>query len=471
MDVTENTIESVSPTTGEIHATYRSHGGAELEARIAASHAAAAGWRKSTRRLRAGLLSRVAGRLREDKHELAELMAMEMGKPVAEGAAEAEKCAWVCDYYAEHGAKLLDRRSVDTDQDESFVCYQALGAILGVMPWNFPLWQVFRFAAPTLMAGNTVLLKHASDVPGCGLRIEAMFGDAGASPGVFTNLLIDSAAISSVIADPRVAAVSLTGSVPAGRAIAACAGEHLKKVVLELGGSDAYLILEDAELERAAELCAKSRLINSGQSCIAAKRFIVVDSVVEPFTALLAEKLQKAILGDPLRGETEVGPMARVDLRDALHDQVARSVAAGAELQIGGIVPDGPGAWYPVTLLSGVLPGMPAFDEELFGPVAAVTRARDEEHAIELANRHRYGLGAAVFTRDVDRGRRIAETELDAGVCCVNDFVKSDPRLPFGGVKQSGYGRELGEWGLREFLNIKSVSVSYPSEALAQPKR
>jgi succinate-semialdehyde dehydrogenase/glutarate-semialdehyde dehydrogenase len=387
-------------------------------------------------------------------------MAEEMGKPLRGGLSEVEKCAWVCEYYAEHGAAFLRAESIQTDAHRSYVTYQPLGVVLAVMPWNFPFWQVFRFAAPALMAGNGALLKHASNVPGCALAIEEVLHKAGFPEPLFRTLLISSEAVAPVIANPKVAACTLTGSTPAGRAVAAQAGKMLKKSVLELGGSDPYLILADADIEQAAALCATSRLINSGQSCIAAKRFVVVEPVYDAFREAFVAQMKAAKMGDPLAEDTVVGPQARHDLRDELHAQVTQSIQQGAEPLLGCAVPSRPGAYYPPSVLDGVHKGMPAFDEELFGPVAALIRAPDEQQAIRLANDSCFGLGAAVFTRDRARGERIAARDLEAGCCFVNTFVKSDPRLPFGGVKESGYGRELGRYGIREFVNIKTVYVA-----------
>jgi len=398
-------------------------------------------------------------RLRERRDELARLMAMEMGKPFAQGQAEADKCAWVCEYFAEHAESFLRPESVETDALRSYVAHRPLGVILAVMPWNFPLWQVFRCVAPGLMAGNAIVLKHASNVSGCALAIEEILGEAGFPGGLFRALLVESRVVAPIIEDPRIRAVTLTGSVPAGSAVAAKAGEMLKKTVLELGGSDAYVVLEDADLDAAAAACVKSRLINSGQSCIAAKRFIVVESVRREFEERFVARVAAEIVGDPMAEGTTVGPLAREDLRAELHGQVRQTVGAGARLLVGGEMPGGDGWFYPPTVLSEVRPGMAAFDEETFGPVAAIVGARDEREAIELANASDFGLGAAVFTRDRVRGERIAVEELEAGSCFVNDFVKSDPRLPFGGVKRSGYGRELGMLGIREFVNAKTVCV------------
>jgi succinate-semialdehyde dehydrogenase/glutarate-semialdehyde dehydrogenase len=386
-------------------------------------------------------------------------MALEMGKPVAAGRAEADKCAWVCEYYADHAEGFLADEPIATDATHSFVRYEPLGVVLAVMPWNFPLWQVFRFAAPALMAGNAGVLKHASNVCGCALAIEDVFRRAGFPEHLFRSLLVGSRQVDALLGHPRIMAATLTGSTPAGKAVARRAGELLKKTVLELGGSDPYLILEDADVEAAAATCVASRLINSGQSCIAAKRFIVVEPVRSRFEELFVQGMRAAKMGDPLAEDVQVGPQARVDLRDELHGQVERSLLAGARCLLGGAIPPGPGAFYPPTVLADVHPGMPAFDEELFGPVGAIVPARDEAEAIRLANQSVFGLGAAVFTRDVARGERIAARELEAGSCFVNASVKSDPRLPFGGIKQSGYGRELAVFGIREFVNIKTIYV------------
>jgi succinate-semialdehyde dehydrogenase/glutarate-semialdehyde dehydrogenase len=429
-------------------------------AALAASARAFGAWRLTSFAERAAVVRRAGAILRERRDGLARLMALEMGKPVAQGRAEADKCAWVCEHYADHAEAMLAPEEVATDASRSYVAFEPLGPVLAVMPWNFPLWQVFRFAAPALMAGNVGLLKHASNVSGCALAIEEILHAAGVPEGAFRTLLVGSPRVAALVEAPEVVAVTLTGSAPAGRAVAARAGACLKKAVLELGGSDPYVVLEDADLESAAETCAASRLVNGGQSCIAAKRFVVVEPVLARFTELLVERLRARRMGDPLEEGVDVGPQARADLRDELHRQVEASVARGARLLLGGRVPDGPGAFYPPSVIAGVEPGMPAFDEELFGPVAAIVRARDEKDAIALGNRTVFGLGAAVFTRDRERGERIARRELQAGSCFVNAFVKSDPRLPFGGIRESGYGRELGPFGVREFVNVKTVYVA-----------
>ena len=453
-------IESINPATGECIARYEEHTDEQVGEILERAHAAQRAWRHVSLQQRAASMHAAAGVLRERSDEYARLMAQEMGKPVREGRAEVDKCAWVCDYYADNAARFLADEPVETDARESFIAYQPLGIVLAVMPWNFPFWQVFRFAAPNLMAGNAGVLKHASNVFGCALAIEQVFRDAGFPEDLFKALLISSRRVEGVIEHPRVRAVTLTGSTPAGKAVASAAGAVLKKSVLELGGSDPAVILADADLQQAVQACATSRLINAGQSCIAAKRFVVVEAVREEFEGLFVQAMRQRRVGDPLQEDTDVGPLARPDLRDELHRQVRDSVARGARLLLGGEVPERPGAFYPPTVLSDVAPGMPAYEEELFGPVAAIIPARDEADALRIANDTVFGLGASVFTGDLERGRRIATEELEAGCCFVDTFVRSDPRLPFGGIKESGYGRELSEVGIREFVNIKTVYVA-----------
>jgi succinate-semialdehyde dehydrogenase/glutarate-semialdehyde dehydrogenase len=408
---------------------------------------------------RAVLMNNAATVLKTRREEYARLMTLEMGKPIAAARAEVDKCAWVCNYYADHAESFLKSETIRTDASESYVAYRPLGVVLAVMPWNFPFWQVFRFAAPALMAGNAGILKHASNVTGCSLAIEDVFRRAGFPENLFRSIIAGSKRMDKVIEHPLIRAVTLTGSVPAGKAVAAKAGSLLKKTVLELGGSDPYIILGDADLDKAVPACVNSRLINNGQSCIAAKRFIVVESILDEFTERFVRLMKEKKMGNPLDESFDIGPQASADLRDELHVQVQRSIGAGAKCVLGGEIPDGPGSWYPPTVLTGVTKGMPAFDEEIFGPVAAIITAKDEKEAIKLANDSIFGLGASVFTRDVLRGKKIAEFELEAGCCFVNQFVKSDPRLPFGGIKESGYGRELSWFGIREFMNIKSVYI------------
>ncbi|MGE0455922.1 MAG: NAD-dependent succinate-semialdehyde dehydrogenase [Vicinamibacteria bacterium] len=452
-------LVSVNPVNGQRLREYEEHSDARVAEMLAAAARGYAGWRRTSFSERRRALEQAGTLLEERREALARLMALEMGKPLAQGRAEVDKCASVCRYYAEHGEALLRSEDVATEASHSFVAYQPLGPVLAVMPWNFPLWQVFRFAAPALMAGNVGLLKHASNVSGCALAIEELLHEAGVPQGAFRTLLVPSSRVKALVEAPEVRAVTLTGSTPAGRAVAGAAGAALKKSVLELGGSDAYVILEDADLEAAAEACATARLINSGQSCIAAKRFVAVEAVHDRFARLLVERMAARRMGDPLAEGVDVGPQARTDLRDELELQVERSLKAGARALLGCERPAGPGAFYPPSVLAGVARGMPAFDEELFGPVAAVVRARDEAEAVQLANDSPFGLGAAVFSADLERAERLAATQIEAGSCFVNAFVRSDPRLPFGGIKESGYGRELGVWGIREFVNVKTIYV------------
>lgn len=455
-------MKSTNPASGETVGEYPDHGSDEMERRLAAAaRAQREHWRETSLADRAEALRAAGSRLKSRRDELARLMANEMGKPIAQGRSEVDKCAWVCAYYAEHGAAFLadEVRPGPGDAARSFVSHRPLGLVLAVMPWNFPLWQVFRMAAPSLMAGNGMVLKHASNVAGSALAIEEVLRGPGFPDGLFATLLVGSDKVADMIADPRISAVSLTGSTPAGRAVGSAAGQALKPCVLELGGSDPYVVLEDADPERAAEVCVAGRMINNGQSCIAAKRFVVVDAVREAFTAAVVERMKGYPLGDPLSPDTKLGPMARTDLRDELHQQVTDSVKAGAKLALGGEIPDRPGAWYPATVLTDVPKGSPAHDDELFGPVAAIVPAKNGEEALRIANDSEFGLGACVITKDLRRGEHIAKHELEAGCCFVNDHVRSDPRLPFGGIKTSGYGRELSREGIRAFVNVKTVCV------------
>jgi succinate-semialdehyde dehydrogenase/glutarate-semialdehyde dehydrogenase len=452
-------VQSINPATGKANADHALIQPGEAEQLVNRAARAFDEWHEQPFEERAELSRKVARLLRDRAQEFAALMASEMGKPVTEGKAEVEKCAWVCEYYAENAKQFLKPQLIDTDATSSYVCFEPLGVVLAIMPWNFPLWQLFRFAAPALMAGNVALLKHASLVQGSAAAIEALFRDAGYPKGAFTNLALEREHAEALIDHPAVAAVTFTGSTDAGRAIAARAGKALKKQVLELGGSDPYLILADADVEAAAEVCANSRLINGGQSCIAAKRFIAVKPIHDEFQSAMIRRMQARTFGDPLDEKTSLGPMASVALRDQLHSQVKESIARGAALMLGGVVPDRQGAWYPPTVLSNVRPGMPAYEQELFGPVAAILMAKDEEDAIRIANDTWFGLGAAVFSRDRTRAERIAKTRIRAGSCFVNDLVRSDPRLPFGGIKRSGYGRELSLFGIQEFVNIKTIYV------------
>jgi succinate-semialdehyde dehydrogenase/glutarate-semialdehyde dehydrogenase len=451
-------ITSINPATGKPIRTYDELSPDAAAAIIGKSHQAWQGWRRTSFASRAGLMTKAAAILRGKKDELARLMALEMGKPVSQGAAEIEKCAWACDYFAEHAEKYLAPELIASDASKSYVAFEPLGIVLAVMPWNFPFWQVVRFAAPSLMAGNAGVLKHASNVPGCALAIEDVFCEAGFPDNVFRTLLVGSGQVKALIEHPLVRAVTLTGSTPAGQSVAAQAGTVIKKTVLELGGSDPYVVLEDADLDDAVKTCVNSRLINGGQSCIAAKRFIVVETVREEFTRRFVALMKTKKMGDPLADGIDIGPQARHSLRDDLHEQVRESIERGAVLLLGGEIPPGDGAYYPPTVLTNVRRGMPAYDEELFGPVAAIIAADDEAAAIRTANDSSFGLGAAVFTRDLARGERVAR-ELEAGSTFVNALVASDPRLPFGGIKQSGYGRELSSHGIKEFVSCKTVYI------------
>ncbi|AGB38033.1 NAD-dependent succinate-semialdehyde dehydrogenase [Natronococcus occultus] len=452
-------MDSHNPATGERLETYDDHDEGDIEDILASADDAFESWAETPITERQQLLERAGELLREREDEYAELISEEMGKPIAESRAELEKCAWVCDFYAERADEFLADEALGSEpHSRTFVSYEPLGAVLAVMPWNFPFWQVFRFAAPHLTAGNVGLLKHASNVPGCALAIEEIFRDAGYPEGVFSTLLAGSDAIEDVIADDRLDAVTLTGSEGAGRAVAEQAGSELKKHVLELGGSDPFVVCADADLEAAAETAATARTINSGQSCIAAKRFIVVDEVYDDFLDRFVSEMESLEVGDPLASDTDVGPQAREDLMTDLHEQVEESVAAGATLECGGEPLDREGYYYPPTVLSEPPRDSPAADEEVFGPAAAVFRVEDDDEAIELANDTRYGLGGSVWTEDLDRGERLAR-EIEAGCVFVNELVKSDPRLPFGGVKASGHGRELAEAGIHEFVNRKTVWV------------
>jgi len=452
------TIETLNPATGEPLETYEQHSDSELETILSDSADAFSNWRTTSYDERSDGLNAMAKLLRNNKHTYGELMAREMGKPLDQGKAEAKKCAWVCEYYAENAEEFLADEPRPSEAPESYVHYEPIGPVLAVMPWNYPMWQVFRFLAPALMAGNVGLLKHAENVTGTALKIEDIVEKAGLPSNVFNTLLIDHDQASTVIEDSRVRAVTLTGSNRAGKIVASQAGELIKKTVMELGGSDPYVVLEDADLEKTVDTCVTSRLLNSGQSCIAAKRFVVHEDVYDDFLEQFRAKMDSKTMGDPF-DDVDLGPQARTDLRDELHQQVTDSVDRGANLVLGGEKPDRAGAYYPPTILTDPPNTAPASCEELFGPVATVFKAGSEDEALEIANDNKFGLGAAVFTDDLERGERIASEELEAGCCFVNHYVKSDPRLPFGGIKKSGYGRELSEEGIREFVNAKTVCV------------
>ena len=450
---------SINPHTGQPVHSIALLDAAGLEQRLASAAAASAAWAAKPLAARASVLEAVAAALRAQAAQLQQAMTAEMGKLAGEALAEIEKSARCCEHYAGHAASYLADEVVATEAADSRVVQQPLGCVLAVMPWNFPVWQVLRCAAPALMAGNVVLLKHASNVPGCARLLGAVFAAAGVPEGVFGVLHIDNEQAAQVIADVRVAGVALTGSERAGRSIAATAGKHLKKCVMELGGSDAFIVLADADLPAAAAAAAASRFDNAGQTCIAAKRFIVVDAVADAFVAELAAQAAQRRGGDPADPATTLAPMARADLRDELERQVQASIAAGAQLVMGGAPQAGSQTAYPATILDRVVPGMPAFDEELFGPVAAVVRARDAEHALALANASQYGLAGSIWTGDVAIGQALA-LRLECGAVFVNAVVRSDVRLPFGGIKRSGFGRELGALGIREFTNAKTLWVA-----------
>jgi succinate-semialdehyde dehydrogenase/glutarate-semialdehyde dehydrogenase len=446
----------INPATGKRLRSHPATSAAALERLLCAADRARTAWGAAPLPDRAACLEALARELRARRDELADLVAVEMGKPVAQGRAEVEKSAGLCDYYARHGAALLADERPPGAPATARVAFAPLGTVLAIMPWNFPFWQVVRAAVPALIAGNTVLVKPALNVPGCTAALAAAVRRAGFPRGVLQFALVDDRTASALVGDPRVHGVTLTGSTRAGRAVAALAGAALKPGVFELGGSDPALVLADADLDRAAELGAAARLLNSGQSCVCAKRFLVERAVLEEFTARLVARLAARRVGDPRDPATDVGPLARADLRDTLAAQVRRSVRLGARVALGGAARPGPGWFFEPTVLTGVQPGMPAFDEELFGPVAAVVAVRDADDAVRLANRSRYGLGASVYTRDAARGAAVARA-LEAGSVFINDFVRSSAELPFGGVKDSGYGRELGAWGARAFVNVKTV--------------
>jgi len=460
-------FQTLNPATGQVEAEFEEHTPEQVEAALQEVTAAFARWRKTPIEERAALMREAARHLRNNKERLGGLITREMGKPITQSIAEVEKCAWCCDFYAENAAKFLANQPAESSATESYVAFDPLGPVLAIMPWNFPFWQVFRFAAPSLMAGNVGVLKHASNVPQCALAIELVFKEAGFPQGVFRTLLLSSGRVASVIEDERIRAVTLTGSDVAGAKVAETSGRVLKKTVLELGGSDPFIVLADADLQLAAETAVNARYQNAGQSCIAAKRFIVADEVADRFMELFVERAQQLRVGDPSDPATQLGPLAREDLRRDLEEQVERSVAQGAKIVTGGHRLERPGYFYEPTVIADVTPEMPVFREETFGPVAAFVRARDTEHAIELANRSQFGLGAALWTRDLEAGQRLAR-EIEAGSVFINGMVASDPRLPFGGIKRSGFGRELSEFGIREFVNIKTVWVG-PMRESAPP--
>lgn len=452
-------MKTINPASGELIKEYAEMSFEDVSGIIHRANIAQKQWKKKSFEQRSVTLYKVAELLNERKEELGKLVSTEMGKPLPQAVGEVEKCAWVCEYYAENAEEFLANDIIETDASKSYVTFNPIGTVLSIMPWNFPFWQLFRFAAPALMAGNAVVLKHSENVTGCALEIERLIHDSGISTDLFRSILVVNENMKPIIQHDGIAAVTLTGSTRAGKMVASQAGEALKKTVLELGGSDPSIILADADLKQAAESCVNSRLLNSGQSCIAAKRFIVVEEIYNEFVTEFKKLMESKKVGDPFAEGTDVGPMAREDLRDDLHEQVQESIEKGAICTLGGEKLGAAGAFYPVTILENVTKGMPAYGDEFFGPVASIIKVKNEEEAIKVANDSSYGLGASVYSRDVENAENIAAEQLEAGCCFVNEFVKSDPRLPFGGIKKSGYGRELGLYGIREFVNTKTVYV------------
>ncbi|WP_284449820.1 NAD-dependent succinate-semialdehyde dehydrogenase [Spongiibacter tropicus] len=448
-----------NPMNGEIIAEYPALTPTQMHERIGDADRAFDSWQSSTFEDRAKVLKAVARELRADKDRLAELMAIEMGKPIKEGVPEVEKAAWCAEFYADNAEQFLSTETLASDASNSYVCYQPLGTVLGILPWNAPLWLAFRFLAPALMAGNTCAMKHDPNVPASAAGIAEAFQRAGAPSDIMVNLPLETGNVEQAIRDPRIRAVSFTGSDAAGRKVAALAGAELKPAVLELGGSDPFVVLADADLEKAADIAVLSRIINAGQSCIAAKRVIVEEPVYGTFVEMLQSRLAKLRLGDPLDKGTDIGPLARADLRQNLHRQVSETIDAGAQCLLGGELPEGPGFFYPATLLTEVSETMCAFNEETFGPVMCVTRAADMEEALQLANETDYGLGAGIWTANTELAEQMA-LRIDAGQVAINGIVKTDPRLPSGGIKRSGYGRELGPHGIREFVNAKQLWIA-----------
>ncbi len=454
-------IETINPATGERVRSFPALTAAEIEERLALADRVARIWRDAPLAERTSVVRRAGELLDERKNEYGRMMTQEMGKPLVAAIQEAAKCAAACRFYADHAPAFLADEPVATESggERGWISFEPLGVVLAVMPWNFPFWQVIRFAAPALAAGNVGLLKHASNVPQCALALEQLFVDAGAPGGAFQTLLIDSAAVSAIVADDRVAAVTLTGSEGAGSSVGAAAGKHVKKTVLELGGSDPFIVMPSADVDAAAKMAVAARTINNGQSCICAKRFIVADSVADRFIAAFVERMRALVVGDPMDERTNIGPLATASIRDELHDQVTRAVAGGARLLLGGSPREGKGFFYEPTVLVDLPADSPALREETFGPVAAIVRVRDADEAIRVANDSRFGLGAAAWTRDEAEIARFVRV-LAAGSVFINGMVASDPRFPFGGIKKSGHGRELGSFGLREFVNVKTVRIA-----------
>jgi len=415
-------------------------------------------WEKTDLTFRISLIKELANNLNDQNKELSTIMADEMGKPISQGKLEIDKCVWLCNYYNQNAINFLSSNNVKTEFFKSYVSYKPIGLVMGVMPWNFPFWQVFRFAVPALIVGNGVLLKHASNVQGCAHEIQKCFVEVGFPNNIFNNLTIPSKMVSEVIEDNKISGVAITGSTQAGKAVAKKAGECLKKTVLELGGNDPYIILDDANLNIAVRSCVEGRILNTGQSCISAKRLIVTEKNIDIFIKKIIELLETKIVGDPY-DDVDLGPLASLSAREEVHGMVIKSIKYGAKLKLGGKLPQVKGSYYPITVLVDVKPGMPAFDDEIFGPVFSIIKAKNDRDAIRLANKSKFGLGSAIFTSNIERGEKIANEKIQSGLCFVNDYVKSDPRLPFGGIKSSGYGRELSSYGLMEFANIKTVVV------------
>ncbi len=451
-------IQTINPATGKLIKTFEEFTADKVTQIIDAVHTSFLSWRETGFEKRKKLMLNAAKLLRENKNEYAGLMTLEMGKPFRQAVAEAEKCAWVCEHYAENAESILSNEIIRTDASESYVQFDPLGVVLAIMPWNFPMWQVFRFAAPALMAGNTGILKHASNVPQTALAIEEIFKEAGFPENVFRTLLIGPKLVDDVIKNPKIKAATLTGSEYAGSKVAETAGKELKKTVMELGGSDPFIIFADADLESAVKTAVTARLLNNGQSCIAAKRFIVVEEIAEEFESKFTEKMNEVKTGNPMDETTELGPLARKDLMIELHEQVSKSVELGAKILTGGKPLDSEGYFYPATVLTNVQKGMPAYEEEMFGPVAAVIKAKNEDEAIAIANDSEFGLGASLWTNNIEKAKGLSH-KIEAGSVFINGLVKSDPRLPFGGIKKSGYGRELSHYGIKEFVNIKTVWI------------
>ena len=451
-------IQTINPTTGEVLETFEPYSEQQVNQALDQARQAFLHWRTNSFAERGKYLHSVASHLRDHKTELARIAVLEMGKSITEAEAEVEKCAWNCDFFAENAESFLRDEKVASNASESYVAFRPLGVVLAIMPWNFPYWQVFRFAAPTLMAGNTSVLKHASNVSRVALEIERIFQEAGLPQGVLRTVLVPGSETGRLIEDSRIAAVTLTGSEAAGVEVAATSGHVLKKTVLELGGSDPFIVLEDADLDEAAQVAVTARFQNNGQSCIAAKRFIVVDSVAEAFEQKFVVNTAKLKVGDPLEYDTRIGPLARKDLQETLDQQVQQSIQQGAKVLIGGKAREGKGNFYEPTILTNVTPQMSVFTDETFGPVAAIIRARDTEHALELANDSKFGLSSNLWTRNIEQARELT-ARIEAGGVFINGMTASDPRLPFGGVKRSGYGRELSSFGIREFVNVQTVWI------------